>query len=94
MAELKYTTRSIRQRGAKEMWGITLSHKNPITGETVRTYHKVEAKTRKQAEKKRDKLILDLKRKGGARELFHLVIRGEVGLLGLVHDHAFAVHER
>ena len=44
MAELKYTTRSIRQRGAKEMWGITLSHKNPITGETVRTYHKVEAK--------------------------------------------------
>ena len=94
MAELKYTTRSIRQRGAKEMWGITLSHKNPITGETVRTYHKVEAKTRKQAEKKRDELILDLKRKSGARELFHLVIRGEVGLLGLVHDHAFAVHER
>jgi len=32
----------------------------------IRTYHKVEAKTRKQAEKKRDALILELERKGGA----------------------------
>ena len=66
MAELSYTTRSIRKRGAKDTWEITLSHKNPLTGETVRTYHKVEAKTRRQAERKRDELILDLERKGGA----------------------------
>ena len=66
MAELNYTTRSIRRHGAKDMWEVTLSHKNPITGEVVRTYHKVEAKTKKQAERKRDELILDLERKGGA----------------------------
>ena len=66
MAELNYTTRNIRRHGAKDMWEITLSHRNPLTGEVVRTYHKVEAKTRKQAEKKRDALILELERKGGA----------------------------
>ena len=66
MAELNYTTRSIRRHGAKDMWEITLSHRNPLTGEVIRTYHKVEAKTRKQAEKKRDALILELERKGGA----------------------------
>jgi hypothetical protein len=43
MAELNYTTRSIRRHGADNMWEITLSHRNPITGEIVRTYHKVEA---------------------------------------------------
>ena len=48
------------------MWEISLSHTNPITGEQIRTYHTVEAKTKKQAEKKRDALILDLERKGGA----------------------------
>ncbi len=48
------------------MWEVTLSHRNPLTGEVVRTYHKVEAKTRRQAEKKRDELILELERKGGA----------------------------
>ncbi|WP_165062326.1 phage integrase SAM-like domain-containing protein [Adlercreutzia sp. ZJ154] len=66
MAELNYTTRNIRQRGAEGMWEVTLSHRNPLTGEVVRTYHKVEAKTRKQTEKKRDELILNLERKGGA----------------------------
>ncbi|HAM16192.1 MAG TPA: hypothetical protein DCP91_10145 [Eggerthellaceae bacterium] len=66
MTELNYTPRSIRRHGAKDMWEVTLSHKNPITGEVVRTYHKIEAKTKKQAEKKRDALILDLERKGGA----------------------------
>ena len=54
MAELNYTTRSIRQRGAKDTWEITLSHRNPLTGETVRTYHTVQARTRRQAERKRD----------------------------------------
>ena len=66
MAELNYTTRSIRRHGAENMWEVTLSHRNPITGEVVRTYHKVEAKTKRQAEKRRDELILDLERKGGA----------------------------
>lgn len=48
MAELNYTTRSIRRHGAENMWEVTLSHRNPITGEVVRTYHKVEAKTKRQ----------------------------------------------
>jgi hypothetical protein len=33
MAELSYTTRSIRQHGAKDNWEVTLSHRNPMTGE-------------------------------------------------------------
>ena len=48
------------------MWEVTLSHRNPITGETIRTYHTVEAKNRRQAERERDKLILELERKGGS----------------------------
>lgn len=66
MAELNYTTRSMRRRRGTDMWEISLSHKNPLTGEVVRTYHTVEAKTQRQAERKRDELILDLERKGGA----------------------------
>ncbi|WP_314026733.1 hypothetical protein [Olsenella uli] len=66
MAELTYTTRGVRQRGQKDSWEITLSHKDPITGEAVRTYHTVEAMTRRQALGKRDELVLELERKGGA----------------------------
>lgn len=66
MAQITYTPRSIRQHGAKDNWEVTLSHTNPMTGETVRTYHNVTAKTRKQALKKGDELILELERKGGA----------------------------
>lgn len=66
MADLNYTARSMRRRRGTDMWEISLSHKNPLTGETVRTYHTVEAKTERQAEKKRDALILELERKGGA----------------------------
>lgn len=66
MAELTYTTRGVRQRGQKDSWEITLSHKDPITGEAVRTYHTVEAKTRRQALRKRDELVLELARKGEA----------------------------
>ena len=66
MAELNYTTRSIRRRRNTDMWEISLSHTNPITGEQIRSYHTVEAKTKKQAEKKRDALLLELERKGGA----------------------------
>ena len=32
MAELTYTTRGVRQRGQKDSWEITFSHKDPITG--------------------------------------------------------------
>ena len=66
MADLNYTARSMRRRRGTDRWEISLSHKNPLTGETVRTYHTVEAKTERQAEKKRDALILELERKGGA----------------------------
>ncbi|MGI6535115.1 MAG: tyrosine-type recombinase/integrase [Eggerthellaceae bacterium] len=66
MAELNYTTRSMRRRRGTDMWEVTLSHKNPLTGEVERTYHTVEGKTQRQAERKRDELILDLERKGGA----------------------------
>lgn len=66
MAELTYTTRGVRQRGQKDSWEITLSHKDPVTGEAIRTYHTVEAKSRRQALRKRDELVLDLERKGGA----------------------------
>ena len=68
MAELSYTTRGIRRRRNTDKWEITLSHRNPITGEQIRTFHTVEAKTLKQAERKRDALILDLERKGSAYE--------------------------
>ena len=43
-----------------------LSHKDPATGETVRTFHAIEANTQRQAERARDALILELERKGGA----------------------------
>ena len=66
MAKLNYTTRGIRRRRDSDKWEITLSHKDPITGEQVRSFHTIEAKTEKQAERKRDELILDLERKGGA----------------------------
>lgn len=66
MADLNYTTRGIRRRRNTDKWEITLSHRNPITGEQIQTLLTVEAKTLKQAEKKRDALILDLERKGGA----------------------------
>ena len=66
MAKLNYTTRGIRRRRDSDKWEITLSHKDPLTGEQIRTFHTVEAKTQKQAERKRDELILDLERKGGA----------------------------
>ncbi len=66
MAELRYTTRSMRRRRRTDKWEVTLSHTNPMAGETVRTFHTIEAKTEKQAKRKRDELILDLERRGGA----------------------------
>lgn len=65
---MKYTSRGLRQRGAKDQWEATLSHTDPVTGESVRSYHTISAKTRRQAERKRGKLILDLERKDGAAD--------------------------
>lgn len=63
---MKYTSRGLRQQGAKDQWEATLSHTDPSTGETVRSYHTIVAKTRKQAEKRRDQLIVDLDAKVAA----------------------------
>lgn len=66
MAEIRYTSRGMRRRRGTDKWEVTLSHTNPMTGETVRTFHTIEAKTEKQAKRKRDELILDLERQGGS----------------------------
>ena len=62
----KYTSRGLRRRGNTNKWHVTLSHRDPLTGELVPSYHAVEARTEKQAAKKRDEPILDLERKGSA----------------------------
>ena len=56
----------MRRRRGTDKWEVTLSHTNPMTGETVRTFHTIEAKTERQAKRRRDELILDLERRGGA----------------------------
>ncbi len=63
---MEYTSRGLKRRRNTDKWEVTLSHRDPLTGEQVPSYHTVEAKTRKRAEKARDELILDLERKGGA----------------------------
>ncbi len=66
MSEVRYTSRGMRRRRGTVKWEVTLSHANPMTGETVRTFHTIEAKTERQAKRRRDELILDLERRGGA----------------------------
>ena len=66
MQSLTYTSRGLRRRRNSDRWEAVLSHADPVTGEVVRTFHTVEGKTRRQAERARDALILDLERKGGA----------------------------
>ncbi|WP_051317826.1 site-specific integrase [Atopobium sp. oral taxon 810] len=66
MQNLTYTSRGLRRRRNSDRWEAVLSHTDPVTGEVVRTFHTVEGKTRRQAERARDALILDLERKGGA----------------------------
>lgn len=61
-----YTSRGLRGRRNGDRWEAVLSHTDPVTGEVVRTFHTVEGKTRRQAERARDALILELERKGGA----------------------------
>ena len=64
--ELKYTSRSLRRRRNTDQWECSLSHTDPVTGEVVRTYHTLVAKTQRQAERARDALIVDLELRGGA----------------------------
>lgn len=84
MQQLTYTSRSLRRHG--NSWEVALSHKDPATGKTVRTYHTLEADTQRQAERARDAFILDLKRRGGTvasgvtlREFFDAFLRYKEG---------------
>ena len=63
---MKYTSRGLRRRRNTDQWECTLSHTNPLTGEQVRSYHTVIGKTKRQAERARDELILELELNGGA----------------------------
>lgn len=56
MQSLRYTSRGLRRRNNTDKWEVTLSHVDPVTGETVRTFHTVDAKT----EKARDAQIRDM----------------------------------
>ena len=63
---MKYTTRGLRRRGDSDTWEVILSHKDPLSGDIVPSYHTVTGKTKKAAERARDRLIVDLEVKGGA----------------------------
>ena len=63
---MRYTSRGLRRSRGTDKWDVTLSHRDPLSGELVSTYHTVEAKTRKKAERARDELILELERRGNA----------------------------
>ena len=65
---MKYTSRGLRRRRNTDQWECTLSHKDPLTGKIVRSFHTIEAKTQRQAEKARDALIVELELKGGAAD--------------------------
>ncbi len=66
MQGLRYTSRGLRRRNNTDKREVTLSHVDPATGETARTFHTVGAKTKKGAEKARDALIFGLGPDGGA----------------------------
>ena len=63
---MEYTSRGLKRRGDTDKWEVTLSHRDPLTGEQVRSFHTVEAKTQKRAEKARDELIRRLEKEGAA----------------------------
>ena len=63
---MKYHSRGLRQRRDTDQWEVTLMHSDPLSGEMVPSYHTVTAKTQRQAERRRDELIFELERKGGA----------------------------
>ena len=66
MQGLRYTSRGLRRRNNTDKREVTLSHVDPVTGETARTFRTVGAKTKKGAEKARDALIVRLESDGGA----------------------------
>lgn len=63
---MRYTSRGLKRRRGTDKWDVTLSHRDPLSGGLVSTYHTVEGSTRKKAEKARDELILELERCGNA----------------------------
>ena len=63
---MEYTSRGLKRRRGSDKWEVTLSHRDPISGEQVSSYHTVEGKTRKRAEKARDELIARLEKEGSA----------------------------
>ena len=63
---MKYTTRSMRRRRNSDKWEVVLTHKDPLTNESIRTFHTVEGKALKAAERARDEFIVELEVKGGA----------------------------
>ena len=63
---MKYTSRGIRRRGDTDKWEAVLMHKDPLSGEPVRSFHTVEGKTERAAKKARDELIMELELKGSA----------------------------
>jgi hypothetical protein len=64
---MKYTSRGLRRRRDSDKWEVMLSHKDPLTGDLVATYHTITAKTPKAAARARDKLILEMEREGGTK---------------------------
>ncbi|MBO7701930.1 MAG: hypothetical protein J6S36_03360 [Eggerthellaceae bacterium] len=67
---MRYSSKGLRRRGDTDKWEVTLSHKDPLSGEIVRSYHTVTARTEKQAQKRRDELIRDLEDRGLAAARF------------------------
>lgn len=63
---MKYYTRAIRRREDTDQWEVRLMHRDPFTQEEVFSYHTVAAKTKKQAEKRREDLMFDMEMRGGA----------------------------
>ena len=82
-----YTSRGMRRRGDSDKWEVVLSHHDPLSSEQVPTYHTVEAKTEKQAKKKRDELILELERKGAAATSKITVREFMEAFINLVRNH-------
>ena len=61
---MKYSSRGLRRRGDTDKWEVTLSNKDSLSGEIVRSFHTVKARTEKQALKRKDELIRDLDDRG------------------------------
>lgn len=60
---MRYMSRGLRRRRDTDKWEVILSHKDPVTGKAVTTYH---MENRKADQKERNELMLELERKGSA----------------------------